>query len=668
MKLKRFAYLLFASLGMTLTACPITPFHPGGDGKVTQVVLSSHNERLHVGDTKELTAIISPDNAKNKDVIWYSNNSNIATVNNNGIVTGASVGETKINVKTVDRNYTDFCTFTIVDANAVMSISLNLYTKKINVGDEFTLVATVEPSTATNRQVIWSTSDSNVASVSNSGTVKGITSGKASITATTVDGGLTAVCAVTVNENKPHELWDESQNNLRTGSKNLDFYSLNDFHGATEDNGSSEPGINYLSSYIKSLKSLNSDGFVLTSSGDMWQGSADSNITRGALVDDWMNHLGVSAMALGNHEFDWTINQITKNMEDCNFPILACNIVNTLENNTVDWIEPYTTITRNGVHIGIIGAIGEGITSSILATNVKNLSFVDPNPYIMSWSQYLRENGADVILVIYHGTVFGIDAQTGNEVNAIFGGHTHSLQKTMIGSSPAIQAKANGSHVGHIGLSYDFTTKSSSVNTYEYLQTYSASHSLGIDADTKAIYDTYLSTTISDVKGEVVSQYSGGISKGNIPIIYNNYAYKYFKDVHDTSNKIEISFVWTNQARDAIPAHKITYGDLYKALPFDNSLCLMKMKGSSLRKIVDQNYGYKFIPNVGFASTQDIDSLCSDNNKEYYFLVIDYIISFENYTTYVTPDTYVETFLEEDAMPRNIVKRYISGYPDNIIN
>lgn len=83
----------------------------------------------------------------------------------------------------------------------VTGINLNMQTNTLNIGDEFTLEAEVLPENATNKNVIWSTSDENIATVDSNGKVKGIGEGTATITATTQDGNKTATCTVEVKEN-----------------------------------------------------------------------------------------------------------------------------------------------------------------------------------------------------------------------------------------------------------------------------------------------------------------------------------------------------------------------------------------------------------------------------------------------------------------------------------
>ena len=88
----------------------------------------------------------------------------------------------------------------------------------------------------------------------------------------------------------------------------LDLYEVSDFHGAVDfkesSSGEAYPGLARMATYFNQKRADNPGGTLLLSSGDMFQGSADSNSTRGFMVNYCMNYMGFDAMALGNHEFD----------------------------------------------------------------------------------------------------------------------------------------------------------------------------------------------------------------------------------------------------------------------------------------------------------------------------------------------------------------------------
>jgi hypothetical protein len=82
---------------------------------------------------------------------------------------------------------------------AVTGVSLNENTLTLSVGDTDTLIATVQPADASNRNVAWESDDTDIATVDASGLVEAIAAGVANITVTTDDGGFTDTCEVTVS-------------------------------------------------------------------------------------------------------------------------------------------------------------------------------------------------------------------------------------------------------------------------------------------------------------------------------------------------------------------------------------------------------------------------------------------------------------------------------------
>ena len=111
----------------------------------------------------------------------------------------------------------------------------------------------------------------------------------------------------------------------------LNIISMNDTHGALIETHATA-GLIKGSTYIESVRKENKKGTILLSAGDMYQGTAVSNMEYGNTMMECMNALKFDAMAVGNHEFDWG-EQIIKNHHDgnkengeANYPYLACNI------------------------------------------------------------------------------------------------------------------------------------------------------------------------------------------------------------------------------------------------------------------------------------------------------------------------------------------------------
>ena len=164
--------------------------------KVTGVKLSEHKATLKVGDTEQLVAEVIPANAGNKSITWTSSNPSVATVSKEGLVTALASGSAEVSVTTADGDFSEKCVVT-VEKDAT-GLSLNETILLMVVEETAQLVATVEPSGVTNGKVRWSSTDKNVASVSDNGLVTANNAGEAFICATSQDGGYHAQCAVKV--------------------------------------------------------------------------------------------------------------------------------------------------------------------------------------------------------------------------------------------------------------------------------------------------------------------------------------------------------------------------------------------------------------------------------------------------------------------------------------
>ena len=166
----------------------------------TSISISPNTATVNMGSTVDLTIGVTPSNANNS-VTWSTNNSNVATVSN-GTVTPVGVGQATITAtSTVNTSIKGTATITVTNETiAVSSISLNKSSESLAVGNTTTLVATISPSNASNKNVTWSSSNPGVASINSStGLITGLSAGTTTITVTTVDGNKTDTCLLTVN-------------------------------------------------------------------------------------------------------------------------------------------------------------------------------------------------------------------------------------------------------------------------------------------------------------------------------------------------------------------------------------------------------------------------------------------------------------------------------------
>ena len=170
--------------------------------KVTGISLNKTSLSLEIGETQALVANITPSNATNKKVNWLSNDSSVASVDENGNVTGKGLGSATIIATTADGGKKATCSVKVTASTssvAVTGVNLDKTSLSLAVGESATLTATVKPDNASNKQVSWSSSATGIASVDSNGTVTAKAEGSAKITVTTKDGNKKASCTVTVN-------------------------------------------------------------------------------------------------------------------------------------------------------------------------------------------------------------------------------------------------------------------------------------------------------------------------------------------------------------------------------------------------------------------------------------------------------------------------------------
>lgn len=188
--------------GSYTDACTVTVRVPA-----TGITIATESLSLPIGDSFTLEASVQPSNATNQNIMWSSSNTHVATVSSDGIVTATGDGTATITAKTEDGSFTATCEVTVtVPVTAVVITNSML---SLHEGETFTIEASVRPTYATNKNIIWSSSDPSVATVSSSGAtgsevliqhglVTAVGGGTATITATSEDGGVATICEVTV--------------------------------------------------------------------------------------------------------------------------------------------------------------------------------------------------------------------------------------------------------------------------------------------------------------------------------------------------------------------------------------------------------------------------------------------------------------------------------------
>ena len=293
----------------------------------------------------------------------------------------------------------------------------------------------------------------------------------------------------------------------------LTILEVNDLHGYIEQDDDGTGGISNMAYLIDQIRADNPlDDVVLIANGDMFQGTAISNMTYGLAVIECMNMMDFDVMGIGNHEFDWTIENILAYFDgdesngEADFPLLNANIYLLADDTLLTVIDgnmfTYTIIEREGIQIGVISYVGN-IYYSISQVVVADYYFdLDIAGSVTTIANDLRDAGVDIVIVnIHDGDSSGVEYYSVNNqlaqlkatdgtylVDAVINGHTHSYQSGSISRTngvamPVVQAGGKGNAFGEIVLTIDTDTMTVTASTVQlvYVDTAGTNHDTEIE-------------------------------------------------------------------------------------------------------------------------------------------------------------------------------------------
>lgn len=420
----------------------------------------------------------------------------------------------------------------------------------------------------------------------------------------------------------------------------INIFSINDTHGAIKTD-SEVTGLDKVQTVIKNLES--SSEYIKVANGDIFQGGYASNVTRGKIFVETLNAMDFDCFVIGNHEFDWGIETISVYNDgilengEADFPFLGANIVYKSSSTMPEWMEQYTIVENNGLTIGIIGVIGQGLTSSILADNVANYSFLDPVPIVEKLTKKLRtEEGCDSVIVAIHEYEEDTNQRFAqlsgdSKVDGILCAHTHQKVNQTVSRNdgykiPVLQSQTKNITVGYMNLTYDNGAITKTNVTHVYPSNYQS------DQEILNVINKY-----SDIIAEGESKIgytASSLNKSSLGKLAAN-ALRDFADG-------DFGVLNTGGVRATIGAGDILMKEIFEVFPFDNRLVEVTMTGKQLLDFYNTADGYCYFSD-NFKSSNIVST------KTYKLIVIDYVYTYGYYKKYFNnvPATYLDYYIRD---------------------
>lgn len=253
-----------------------------------------------------------------------------------------------------------------------------------------------------------------------------------------------------------------------TAQEKITILHTNDTHSCIESEKNGNAGVVNRALLIEELRdSLGKDNLLLFDCGDFSQGSLYYNTFKGAVEIELMNAMGYDACAIGNHEFDFGLENMARLFSMATFPVVCANYDFT---GTVceGVVKEYAVIERGGKRIGVFGLSPDPV-GLVAKEYYEGIDFISPVEAANNAVAALEKEKCDVIVCLSH-----LGWRIGNEYNderlasetagidIILGGHSHDyfeqplVYRNRDGKDVIMQQMGkNGRYLGHVTLTFE---------------------------------------------------------------------------------------------------------------------------------------------------------------------------------------------------------------------
>jgi 2',3'-cyclic-nucleotide 2'-phosphodiesterase (5'-nucleotidase family) len=424
----------------------------------------------------------------------------------------------------------------------------------------------------------------------------------------------------------------------KPGEVTISLVATTDLHGRLES-------LPWLAGHLANLRAARPGRVLLVDSGDMFQGTLESNLGEGAAVVRAYNALGYAAAAIGNHEYDFgpvgpahiperpdqdPRGALRQRAVEANFPLLAANVVEVGTRTALPWtnVRPWTLVRVGGLPIGIVGVVSSDVPRSTHPRNFVGLEGLPLVPTITTAAREARQAGAMVVIVVAHagGRCARFDApedlsscDSGEEifavarglppglVDAIAAGHTHQGVAHRVAGLPIVQAFAGGRAFARVDLTVDLARGRVVATQIFPPHGLCGDHTRSVpsfapDACRPPPYEgrpVAFDRAIAAVMAPDIAR-ARDQRERPLGIVLDGPLHRERLAESPLGNLVadllraaepraDVAFINGGSLRADLPAGPLRYGRLYEALPFDDALATVRLDAGKLRRILERN-------------------------------------------------------------------------------
>ncbi len=433
-------------------------------------------------------------------------------------------------------------------------------------------------------------------------------------------------------------------------SKEMTILHMNDTHGYAWPNtllpDKNFGGFAAMATLVNEIRAKEKR-VLLFHAGDFNTGDPASDMFFAKPDIQALNFMDLTAMTLGNHEFDNKREVLMEQRKWAEFPLISCNIYKKGEKNSL--FAPYIVKKIDGIKVAILGVLTRETTITASPLNIGDLVIKDPISEVKKYRKIIKkEEDPDIIIVLAHlgfhkkeeslfvGSLQLAESQSGL---VIVDGHSHSVfeKPLVVNNSIIVQAGFHGRYLGKLKLDIK-DKKVVSINGKLIPINLNGTPRIKEDIKVKKML-SYYRNKVEDILNQPLARSEidlpmKGVQEGEnllVQVITDS-----MKDYVGT----DIAFINAGGIRNEIRKGDIALVDVKKVLPFTNKIFTLKMKGYEILKLLEYAAslplkskgrlhlsGLKWTNNKGKVENVSIGGAKIKKNKLYSVTTLDYLIS-----------------------------------------
>jgi len=433
--------------------------------------------------------------------------------------------------------------------------------------------------------------------------------------------------------------------------EDITIFSINDFHGNLQADQpvpyfATKPdvqhpgqdikvpagGYAYLAAKLKERRAAVHDS-ILVGGGDLMGASPmGSALLKDEPVIEALNQIDLSVTAVGNHEFDRGTEELMRKIKGtcpssgcsyadfhgANYDYLGANVY--LVGSNTPWLKPYVIRQVGDVKIGFIGAVTSDVPNLVAGDVIKQLRFEDEATAINRYVPELQKQGVNAIVVLIHegamykgnendpsyrceglqGPIINISKKLDKAINLVVSAHSHQGYTCKIDGRLVVQGRSYGAFLTESTLTFD-------KQTHQVVNAVAVNHLID---QQQIVADPVAQKLVTEVTTRTATLRLRPVVTLNKPLLRDSEdhyfdsalgnviadAHLYFANQH---GKADVAFINEGSLRSDLPSGQhpspvtITFGDLYAAQPFGNSLVSMELTGAQILQVLQQQWAGK---------------------------------------------------------------------------